>query len=167
MTLTTVLIVDDDAADLQILRTAFTSVDANLSVTTTESVDRALAWIAELPPASLSSLLVVTDLNMPVADGADMLNGIRRLTDPSPITIVLSTSSRSADVDRAYASGASAYHTKPMGYFETAALCRQLLVYWNEFAQTPHASLRVEGDIDVIDTPRAQVSGGSMIRRDG
>ena len=87
------------------------------------------------------------------------------MTDPSPITVVLSTSSRNADVDRAYASGASAYHTKPMGYFETAALCRQLLVYWNEFAQTPHASLRVEGDIEVSGTPQPQSERGPMLTR--
>jgi CheY-like chemotaxis protein len=75
--------------------------------------------------------LVLLDLNTPGMDGRDALIAIR--TEPAlrhlPL-VVLSTSANPRDVARCYASGANAYHVKPVRYLDHLLLLRAVFSYW-------------------------------------
>jgi CheY-like chemotaxis protein len=75
--------------------------------------------------------LVLLDLNTPGMDGRDALREIRSdarwLTVP---VIVLSTSANPRDVTLCYASGANAYHVKPLRYTEHLEILQAVFAYW-------------------------------------
>lgn len=125
--MTTVLLVDDNQADLEILRLAFEDIPS-ITVVPQHSGHSALKWL--LTTHLTSDVLMVTDLNMPVMDGIRLIQEVRQACDVPPISLVVSTSDRPVDIGRAYAGGANGYHTKPMGFHETKSLCRQIVDYW-------------------------------------
>lgn len=58
--------------------------------------------------------LILLDINMPVMGGLQVLNGLRITGRLQQLTVIMvSTEGHEADVERALASGASAYVTKP------------------------------------------------------
>jgi len=130
------MIVDDDMADLQLLGTAFATWSDELQIEARHSAAKALEWFDE-HGNDLPNVLLVTDLNMPVMDGADLIRRVRSEYGAAPTSIVFSTSTRDGDVRRSYDAGANAYHAKPMGYHDTAELCRSVLDYWIDVAQRP------------------------------
>jgi len=129
----TLLVVDDDATDRELLRVAFAKVEPLRECITYESALDALDWLENAHDDGHfpRSLLIVTDLKMPQVDGAQLISRIRERWKPGPRVIALSTSQQDMDLARAYAAGANAYHTKPMGFHETVELCKQISSYWN------------------------------------
>lgn len=134
--MTTILLIDDNAADLEIIRRAFTSV-VDVAVTATQSATEALDWFGEHGDMDT---LVVTDLNMPGVDGIALIERLTALCDVPPVMLVFSTSARAVDVNRAYLAGANGYHTKPMGFHETTELCAEIANYWLRSAALPRRS---------------------------
>ncbi len=125
------LLVDDDPADLELLRLALDAAAPGAEVIAQGDSKAAFDWLRqELPDVELANLMVITDLNMPSMTGDELVRQIRQRWSSGPIVIVLSTSDRQEDVDRAYAVGANAYHAKPMGYHGTVDLCRSIVTYW-------------------------------------
>ncbi len=136
--MTTILLIDDNGADLEIIRRAFSTV-VDVRIESASSAADALEWFAAHGDPDT---LVVTDLNMPGADGIAVIEQLRDLCEIPPVTLVFSTSARAVDVDRAYAAGANGYHTKPMGFHETTELCGQIASYWLGSAARPRGSTR-------------------------
>jgi CheY-like chemotaxis protein len=135
--MTTLVLVDDDPADLAILRNAFDGYSEDVVIETHSSAHDALDWLDQRSSSELSNMLMVTDLNMPVTDGAELIAQVQDRCHPAPVSIVLSTSSRIGDVTRSYEAGANAYHSKPMGFHETTELCHAMLDYWLETTHRP------------------------------
>lgn len=152
--MTHVLIVDDDPGDLQILSTAFEKTARATTIVTCPGAEEALALLDDTDRFQVGQTIVVTDLNMPQVDGFDLITKLRSRQDPPPVVIVLSTSSRSVEVDRAYRTGANAYHTKPMGFRETVDLCESIMDYWTSAAHLPSASPVVKA-LAYVSTPVA------------
>jgi two-component system response regulator len=74
---------------------------------------------------------MLLDLNMPGISGLDVLKWIR--TTPSVSTLpvlVLTSSNRKGDVDRAYLQGANGYLVKPNNVDEMVAMARAINDYW-------------------------------------
>lgn len=130
----TVLIVDDEEHDLEILSHAFGTA-VNGAIRAERSATAALELLRSFE--SIDDVLVITDLNMPSRDGCDLIAEVRRTYGAAPIVLVLSTSDRRLDIDRAYAVGANGYHTKPMGFHDTAKMCAGIVDYWSNLAQLP------------------------------
>ena len=133
----TIVLVDDNPDDLTLLRTALTARADEVAIESHTSAAAALDWFAHRRPSELADILVLTDLNMPVIDGADLIAEINRRYEPAPVSVVMSTSSRPGDITRSYAAGANAYHAKPMGFHETADLCGTILDYWKSTTYRP------------------------------
>lgn len=138
--MTLILILDDNPDDLEILSTAFSSIAEVSGVVMCHSAHEALHRLEDPTRVSLEKTIVVTDLNMPRVDGFEFIQMLRATQDPTPVVIVLSTSSRRLEIDRAYRVGANAYHTKPMGYQETVDLCESIVSYWTQHARLPSSS---------------------------
>lgn len=140
----TYVLVDDDPADLELLRVALSDVVAGRDIVACTNADAALEWLEEnLGANAAAPLTVITDLKMPRCDGAQLVETIRRRWPPGPVVIVLSTSERQSDATRAFAAGGNAYHAKPMGFHDTVELCRRIDSYWSTVV--PPVALPAEG----------------------
>lgn len=102
-----VMIVDDSATIRRFVMFALRA--RGLHVVTAEDGQEALEKMAHAPVD-----LVITDLNMPKMDGFGLVRRIREDNDYGGLpVIILSSLSKSEDVDRGLNLGANAYLTKP------------------------------------------------------
>jgi CheY-like chemotaxis protein len=82
--------------------------------------------------------VIFLDLRMPRLDGFEALERVK--ADPAVASIpvvVLTSSDRREDVDRAYATGSNAYLTKPRRLPTLRAELRDLTSYWTTRAELP------------------------------
>jgi two-component system, OmpR family, KDP operon response regulator KdpE len=113
-----VLVVDDELPIRRALEV--TLGKAGYAVTTAATGDEALTAAAMQPPD-----LVILDLMLPDADGADICRELRDWL-PAPI-LLISAIGDEADKIRALDAGADDYVTKPFSPGELLARCRALL----------------------------------------
>lgn len=110
-----VLIVDDDDDAVTLTKHTLAKAGIKTQIDVMENGDRAIAYLkARLAEGEPSlPLLLFLDLKMPGTDGFQVLDWIRgqpRLR--RVLTVVLSSSTSSRDVDKAYALGAKTYFGK-------------------------------------------------------
>lgn len=135
-----ILLVEDDAGDAELTRTALDESTLSLSLTVAEDGEKAIAYLRKQPPyaKAITPDLIILDLNLPRKDGREVLAELK--TDPAlrsiPV-IVLTTSSADDDIARAYAQGANSYITKPMGFPEFTKVIRAILDFWLGTARLP------------------------------
>jgi serine/threonine-protein kinase len=118
-----ILIVDDDAdtrfALQMALETEFPSVDIECAA----DAEEALASFARCAPD-----VVVSDLQMPVTDGVELVISLRSRSDADKVPIVLLTASGGAEAwRRASAFGADGFVLKPANVEDLAATIRRAL----------------------------------------
>ncbi len=109
-----ILVVDDNRSDVELLRIAFEMSEISVQV---ESAADGLSALQQLVTwATLGTLtdLVLLDLNMPRANGLQVLGSLRHNRRLNRIPVVmLSTSSQWEDRRRCLELGAREFHTKP------------------------------------------------------
>jgi CheY-like chemotaxis protein len=116
---TLVLVVDDDPDNVEVLE--FLIADAGAIVRTAPNAKEALAVLSDCAPNVL-----LLDISMPGMDGVDLLSAIRRQPAFENVpAVAVSALSNSADKERAFSVGFSAYITKP---YDAPALVE--LVEW-------------------------------------
>jgi len=119
-----VLVVDDDAADLEFARTSLEQFGA--SVTTASSADEARGQLAHEPPPDV----LLSDLRVKGADGLQLIREVRELdaargrTTPAAALTALA---RSSDRRRALEAGYQMHVAKPIDPFELAVAVEQLV----------------------------------------
>ncbi len=111
----TLLVVEDDIVDQEIVKRSFQRADLSHPLVFANNGYEALKIMrGEEPGIALQEpYMVLLDLNMPVMDGFEMLDEVRRddnLRDK--VIFILSTSDDERDVKRAYATGISGYIKK-------------------------------------------------------
>jgi CheY-like chemotaxis protein len=85
--------------------------------------------------------LMLLDLKMPRMDGFQVLEWIRRQPGISGmVVLVLTSSDRIRDVNRAYALGASSFLVKPSDFENFIELGNLLRKYWINTAKLPESS---------------------------
>lgn len=126
------LLIEDDPADVYMFRK---SLEPHLK-TGLHCEPRAAGLPAVLK--SVRPRFVVTDMNLPGADGASVALTVRRSeADQALPVIVCSTSGRPDDVARAYAAGANAYVRKPADLDGWTKLAGCLACFWGELNLKP------------------------------
>lgn len=140
---TAILLVEDDANDVILIRRAFAKAEIKNPVHTVEDGDAAVAYLAgegtyadrdhhPLPG------VVLLDLKLPRRSGLEVLEWVRQSPTLRRLPIVVLTSSReSADVNRAYDLGANSYLVKPVGFDALTDLVRILQGYWVGWNEKP------------------------------
>lgn len=125
-----ILAVEDNPADVRLLKEAFSECRHNLlCVTEGREVPRILARIRQNRP--VCPALVLLDLNLPGSDGFDVLARIRSTDELQDIPVVVFSGAASeADINRAYELGANAYVTKPADVDEHLSTLEAISEYW-------------------------------------
>jgi len=140
--MSTVLIVDDDAA----LRKALAMALSDLGHEPAEAADgaAALAWLVRRRADA-----VLLDLRMPGMDGIEVLRRIRALADPPPVA-VLTAVPTSANTIEAMRLGAADHVAKPIGREDLMALLARMLS-----APAPAAASPVADDDEFVGSSSA------------
>ncbi len=83
----TVLCIDDDEDDRQLVCEAINLIDPTIRVIHTDSGIKALAILKELEDKKEPPCLVILDVNMPMMDGRETLEEIRKLDEKIPVVL--------------------------------------------------------------------------------
>jgi CheY-like chemotaxis protein len=134
--LATVLHIDDDANDAQLLDAAMRKAKARFTLQSVSDGEQAMAYLngqgayGDRTRFRMPSL-VLLDLKMPRATGFEVLKWIRSHTVMGKLpVVVLSGSELREDIQRAYAAGANSYIVKPLGFSALVQLVEKLQAEW-------------------------------------
>ena len=138
-----VLLVEDNAVHAKMIRRAFRDTGHADTIVHVNSGEAALRYL--LPQAGRDEPhaapdLVLLDLQLPAADGFDVLQAMRgdQGTRAIPV-VVVSTSDRPEDVFRSYRLGANAYVAKSADFAAFVNKIRALRDFWGAAAELPAA----------------------------
>ena len=138
-----ILLVEDNLEDYETTVRAFNKANLANDIFRCEDGDEALDYLFRRgayvdPVNSPRPGIILLDLNMPGADGREVLAEIKSDPDLRTIpVIVLTTSSDDRDIDTCYAMGASSYIQKPVdiqGFMRAIQLLKE---YWFEIVIIP------------------------------
>ena len=128
-----VLLVEDDPNDQLLVQRAFRKAGFTAPLEIVGDGDAAVAYLSSEGPYAAAPRpgLVLLDLKLPRRSGLEVLawakgqEGLRR----TPI-VVLTSSSDSGDLARAYDLGVNSYLTKPVEFEALLAMVQALGLYW-------------------------------------
>jgi CheY-like chemotaxis protein len=127
-----VVLVEDNPADVEILRTALDQEDAEIEITRFATGWAFLSYfgIGSLPPSDGSSCcdLILLDLNLPEINGFEILERVRDTGSLKTVPIVvMSGSGNPEDIARSYQLGAASYIRKPSHLGDIFAVAHQIV----------------------------------------
>lgn len=130
---TEILLVEDNPGDIRLIQEAFkeSGIEGNLRVT--RDGEQALAFLRHEGKYQDSPRpdFILLDLNLPRMDGCEVLTEIKQNEDLRRIPVlILSTSTRTEDVLRAYDLHANCYIPKPTDLDKLVDLGQQLRKFW-------------------------------------
>jgi CheY-like chemotaxis protein len=132
----TVLHIDDDPNDAELLVAAARRARAPFNLHTVEDGDKAMAYLngvgtyADRVRYPMPSLILL-DLKMPRATGFELLKWIRQHPQVGRVpVVVLSGSQLHDDIRQAYAIGANSYIVKPLGFGALVDLVKDVNAVW-------------------------------------
>lgn len=123
-----ILLVEDDSVDVLTTRRALKEIEVTNPLVVCENGEEGLAWLhgASEPPC-----LVLLDLNMPVMNGIEFLEHVKRDERLRRIpTVVLTTSEEQEDKLRSFDLGIAGYMAKSVDYRHFVEVMRSIDLYW-------------------------------------
>ena len=138
-----VLLVEDNPGDVRLIREAFkeSGVPGNLRIA--RDGEQAMQYLRREGPYQDSPrpTFVLLDLNLPRKDGCEVLAEIKGAAELRCIPVlILSTSTRDEDIQRAYDLHANCYIPKPTDLEKLVELGRELKSFWLCTAALPVTS---------------------------
>lgn len=127
----TVLLVDDNPADRELLREAFAELGADVDLV---AYGDATAFVQRIPAQAELPDLVILDLGMPRLDGYAVLAQVQAAWPSVPVVVMSASSVRDRE-HRALTAGARAFFPKPARFEDHLAVVREALA----FARDPAA----------------------------
>lgn len=136
-----ILIVEDSDEDYETAIRAFRKSGMGNPVARCGDGDEALDFLhrrGRFAEESSVPGLILLDLNLPGADGHEVLAEIKRDERLKTIPVIVLTSSADPrDIERCYAAGANSYVRKPVSFEGFLDAVRRLKEYWFEIAVLP------------------------------
>lgn len=130
MTAPKLILVEDSEADARVVLRAVERENLEVDVVHLPSAEQAETYLRDKTDAA-SRRLILLDLNLPGADGFSLLERLKQSADTASLPVVVwSSSDQSADVARAYQSGANCYLVKPMALREATDLIAGVCRFW-------------------------------------
>ena len=142
----TILIVEDNPTDVMLIRRAFAKANIGNPLQFVRDGDSAVQYLAggeayaDRDTYPLPAL-VLLDLKLPRRSGLEVLQWLR---STSPLrrlpVVVLTSSSQSQDVNRAYEFGANSYLVKPVEFDDLKEMVDKVHIYWIQLNTKPNLS---------------------------
>ena len=131
----TILVVDDSANDVDLLKRAFKGVGIRNPTQVVYSAEDAICYLVgegRFKDRKIYAfpVLVLLDLKMPGTDGFEVLRWVRGRESMKHLIIVLTNSDLIEDIRRAYLLGANSFLTKPLPVDELNEMVRSFHNYW-------------------------------------
>ena len=139
-----ILIVEDNAMDLDFCLQAFAEHAVANPVIACRDGDEAMQFIDAHPASEsrLLPLLVLLDLRLPKVDGIDVLRYARQHPVWKQVPFVILTTSReNADIATAYQIGVNSYIVKPVDFVSFAEVVKNIKMYWILTNEPPFPTL--------------------------
>jgi CheY-like chemotaxis protein len=131
-----ILIVDDNPRDITLFQAALENCGIACPVRVVSHAQQAIAYLrgdgnyADRKAFPVPGI-IFTDLNMPVADGFELLAWLGEHPQHRQMPVVVWTTSRmESDIRRAYALGAQSYMVKPVNFDQLERMMRLAFEYW-------------------------------------
>jgi CheY-like chemotaxis protein len=141
MSLKTILLVEDNASDVDLTIRAFerAKIQAKLIVAEDgqQALDILLGNVQQNGGRDLPALVLV-DVNLPKMDGFEVLKAIRGnvFTHNLPV-VFLTSSTEEKDMKQAYDLGANSYIRKPVDFHQFSSVIQGLGNYWLSINEIP------------------------------
>jgi len=133
-----ILLVEDNPADVRLVKEAFKEVGASVALHSVGSGDAALAWLRREAGTARRPDLVLLDLNLPGMSGREVLSALKHDTGLGSIPVVVLTSSAApTDVLDCYERGANCYVVKPVDFAGMRRQLSGLRDFWRDVAVLP------------------------------
>lgn len=139
-TLTNILLVEDNPADVRLTQEAFKETNLNTILHVVRDGTEALEFLRQTGrfTAVPRPDMILLDLNLPKKDGRQVLEEIKKTPDIKRIPIVILTNSKAAeDIRQTYDHHANSYITKPANLDEFIAVIKQIEQFWLSIVQLP------------------------------
>jgi CheY-like chemotaxis protein len=140
----TILLVEDNPADILLIQRAFRQADlSHISLQIVRDGDAAVLYLSgereyldrERYPLPILMLL---DLKLPRRSGHEVLEWLRQQPDLKRLPVIMLTSSREVfDVNQAYELGVNSYLVKPIGFAALVEMLKTLNLYWLMLNEPP------------------------------
>jgi CheY-like chemotaxis protein len=144
-----ILLVDDSPDDIMIAKRAFSKSQIHNKIYVTHDGEEAIQFLRkegkykDMPTAGL----VILDLNMPKVDGFEVLETIKGDDKLKSIPIiVLTSSSRPEDIERAYKLGCNSFIVKPVSFEDFIEAVIEIKRYWLSLSKLPYNYEKKNGD---------------------
>ena len=138
-----IVVVEDNPADAEILRIALDREDAGVQITRFETGADVLEYFAvcaKTPVANICDLILL-DLNLPKISGFEILQRMRSVENIKAIPIVvMSGSSNPEEIARCYRLGATSYIRKPSHLQDIFAVAQQVVRMLRDRAIHSHSA---------------------------
>jgi CheY-like chemotaxis protein len=131
-----ILIVEDNPDDAFLLKRALQKNQVRNPIQVVENGLQAIQYLCAEPPFDDRKVypfptVIYTDLKMPLKDGFEVLEWLKKHPRCAVIpVIVLTASNQDADIKRAYELGANSYMVKPGSFDDLTELIALALAYW-------------------------------------
>ncbi len=135
-----ILVVDDNEDDVLLLQESFRELPGVSLIYAVHDGEQALAFLRREGKFAAANRpgLVLLDINMPKKNGFEVLAEMKGdpLLRMIPV-VMLTTSSRDADVQNAYSGGACSFVTKPVSFDRLKLIAGHFACYWTTVVQIP------------------------------
>lgn len=133
-----VLLVEDNPGDVELTKRALSQGPLLSQLHVVRDGATALQTLRDATENAKTFAMILLDLNLPGLSGFEVLAELK--ADPAlrriPV-VMLTTSSRRADIDKAYDLGAASYIVKPVELGRYVEIMSTIEAYWIQIAQLP------------------------------
>jgi CheY-like chemotaxis protein len=135
-----ILLVEDNPGDVRLTTEALGEAKMEVHLTVAPDGVEALSLLRGIPPRQEAGRfdLILLDLELPRKNGREVLAELKNDPKLKHIPVIILTTSRAEeDVDRAYASHANCYVTKPTGFKLFVRVVQSIEDFWLSVATLP------------------------------
>jgi CheY-like chemotaxis protein len=130
-----ILLVEDSLDDIEIAEIAFKQSGLKIGLEIKQNGAAAIDYMNSL--LSLPDLIIL-DWNLPLISGAEVLCFLKQNNKLKKIpVIVLTTSKRHEDIDKAYSEYCNAYTIKPLELEDTIQLLKKIAIFFSQSTILP------------------------------
>lgn len=134
-----ILLVEDNPMDVDLTCRVLRKHALTHEIVVARDGEEAIQLVEAWQPHTPTPAVILLDLKLPRLNGLEVLERLRRHARFGSVpVVVLTTSTESEDMQKAYALGANSYIVKPVDFDEFLNVATQIEQYWLSLNQFPH-----------------------------